>query len=64
MTLMTAEEKRLLTKASKLMDELLETLDITRNKKLARDLRASLKEVKQGKTKPLEELKRELCLED
>ena len=63
MTLLTAEEKKLLTRAANLMDELLETLEIMQDKKLIKELKAALREVEEGKTRPLEELVRELNLE-
>jgi len=64
MTLLTTEEKELLSRAANLMEELLETLEIAQDKKLVKDLKAALKEVEEGKTKPLDELIRELDLED
>ena len=64
MTLLTSEEKELLTKAANLMEELLETLEIMQDKTLIRDIRESIKEVEEGKTRPLSELIRELNLED
>jgi len=64
MTLLTAEEKRLLTRAANLMEELLETLEVVQDKKLVEDLKVALREVEQGKTRPLDELVRELGLED
>ena len=63
MTLLTADEKELLTKAASLMEELLETLEVMQDKKLVKDLRASLREAKQGKTMMLDELVRDLHLE-
>jgi len=63
MTLLTAEEKELLTKAASLMDELLETLEIMQDKKLVKDLKIALREVEEGKARPLDELIRELNLE-
>jgi uncharacterized protein YjgD (DUF1641 family) len=63
MTLLTAEEKKLLTRAANLMDELLETLEIMQDKKLLKELKAALREAEEGKTRPLEELARELNLE-
>ena len=56
MTLLTAEEKELLTKAASLMDELLETLEIMQDKKLVKDLKVALREVEEGKARPLDEL--------
>jgi DNA-directed RNA polymerase subunit K/omega len=64
MTLLTAEEKELLTKAASLMDELLETLEVIQDKKLVKDLKIALREVEEGKTRPLDELIRELNLEN
>ena len=61
---MTAEEKELLTRAANLMDELLETLEIMQDNKLVKDLKDALQEVEEGKTRPLDELIRELNLED
>ena len=58
MTLLTTDEKELLTKAASLMEELLETLEIMQDKELVRDLRASLREAKQGKTMTLDDLVR------
>ena len=64
MTLLITEEKELLSRAANLMEELLETLEVAQDKKLVKDLRAALKEVDDGKTRPLDELVRELNLED
>jgi hypothetical protein len=63
MPLLTAEEKELLTKAASLMDELLETLEVVQDKELVKDLKVALKEVEEGKARPLDELIRELNLE-
>ena len=64
MTLLTTEEKELLSRAANLMEELLETLEIAQDKKLVKELKAALVEVEEGETKPLDELIRELDLED
>ena len=64
MTLLTAEEKELLMKAANLMDELLETLEVMQDKKLVKDLKIALRETEEGKARPLDELIRELNLED
>lgn len=63
MTLLTTEEKELLSKAVNLMDELLETLEVMQDKKLLKSLKAAMREVEEGKTIPLDELLRELDLE-
>ena len=63
MTLLTTDEKELLTKAAILMEELLETLEVMQDKKLVKDLRVSLREAKQGKTMTLDELVWDLHLE-
>jgi hypothetical protein len=64
MTLLTVEERELLTRAAGLMEELLETIEVTQDKELMRDLKVALKEAEEGKTRPLDELIRELNLED
>src|SRR3990170_66350 len=64
MTLLTVEEKRLLTRAASLMDELLETLEVMQDSELVKDLKIALREVEEGKTRPLDELIRELNLEN
>jgi len=64
MTLLTAEEKELLTRAANLMDELLETLEIMQDNSLVEDLRAALRKVEEEKTRPMDEHIRELNLED
>lgn len=63
MTLLTLEEKELLKKATSLMEELLETLEVMQDEELVRDLKTALKEAEEGKAKPLEDLIRELGLE-
>ena len=64
MTLLITEEKELLSRAANLMEELLETLEVVQDKKLVKDLKVALKEVEEGKTRPLDELVRKLNLED
>ena len=64
MTLLTAEEKELLTRAASLMDELLETLEIMQDNTFVKDLKVALREVEEDKTRPLDELIRELNLEE
>ena len=63
MTTLTTEEKELLTRAANLMEELLETIEVSQNKKLAKELKTALQEVEEDKTRPLDELIRELNLE-
>ena len=63
MTMLTTEGKELLNKAANLMEELLETIEVSQNKKLAKELKAALREVEEDKTRPLDELIRELDLE-
>lgn len=46
------------------MDELLETLEVMQDKELVEDLRVALREVEEGRTMPLDELMRELNLEE
>jgi hypothetical protein len=64
LTLLSTEEKELLSRAASLMEELLETLEVSQDKTLVKDLKAALKEVEDGKARPLDELVRELNLED
>ncbi|MCW4002310.1 MAG: hypothetical protein NWE95_00125 [Candidatus Bathyarchaeota archaeon] len=54
--MLTTEEKELLARAANLMEELLETIEVTEDKQIAKELKAALKEVDQGKTRPIEEL--------
>ena len=61
--LLTSEEREILVKAANLMDELIETLEVIRDEELTQDLKDALREVKEGKTKPLSDLVRELNLE-
>lgn len=46
------------------MDELLEILEVMQDKELVEDLRVALREVEEGRTMPLDELMRELNLEE
>lgn len=63
MTLLTMEEKELLKKATSLMEELLETLEVMQDEELVSDLKTALKEAEEGKSRSLEELIQELGLE-
>ena len=54
----------MLKKATTLMEELLETIEVMQDEELVRDLRIALKEAEEGKTRPLKELIRELGLEE
>lgn len=46
------------------MDELLETLEVMQDNDLIEDLKIALREVEEDKTRPLDELIRELNLEN
>jgi hypothetical protein len=61
--MLTTEEKELLTRAANLMEELLETIEVSKDKKIAKDLKKALREVEEEKSRPLDELIRELNLE-
>ncbi len=61
--MLTTEEKELLTRAANLMEELLETIEVSKNKKIAKDLKKALQEAEDEKSRPLDELIRELNLE-
>ncbi len=60
---LTKEEKELLSRAANLMEELLETIEISKDKTAAKELKDALQEAEEGKTRPLSELVRELGLE-
>jgi len=62
--LLTVEERELLAKTAKLMDELIETIEVSNDKELAQDIEDALGEVRHGKTRPIEDLVRELGLGD
>ena len=62
-TMLTTEEKELLSRAANLMEELLETIEVSQDKTTAKELKRALQEVEDGKARPIEELIRELCLE-
>jgi len=62
-SLLSPEEKEILLKAIGLLEELIETLEVMSDKDLCRDLEEALKEFKEGKTRPLDDLIRELGLE-
>jgi len=62
-TMLTTEEKELLARAANLMEELLETIEVTQDKTTAKELKRALQEVEDGKARPIEELIRELGLE-
>jgi hypothetical protein len=62
--LLSTEEKEFLTRAANLMEELLETIEVSEDKTVAKELKAALKEVEEGKTRPIDELIKELGLED
>jgi hypothetical protein len=62
-TMLTTEEKELLTRAANLMEELLETIEVSQDKETVRELKKALREVEEGKSQPLDELIRELNLE-
>lgn len=63
-SLLTVEEKELLAEAARLMEELIETVEITDDEELVRDVNDALKEVKEGKIRPLDGLIKELNLEN
>ena len=60
---LSPEEKEILLKAISLLEELIETLEVMSDKDLCRDLEEALKEFKEKKTRPLDDLIRELGLE-
>ncbi len=61
---LTVEEKELLVKAARLMEQLIETLEVAEDRELVHDVDQALREVSEGRTRPLPELIKELGLED
>jgi Trp operon repressor len=59
-TMLTIEEKELLARAANLMEELLETIEVSQDKTTAKELKRALQEVEDGKARPIEELIKEL----
>lgn len=53
MPILTVEEKELLKKATTLMEELLETLEVMQDRELVGDLRAALKKWRRARPGPL-----------
>ena len=62
-TMLTTEEKELLSRAANLMEELLETIKVSQDKTTVKELKRALREVEDGKARPIEELISELGLE-
>jgi len=58
--ILTVREKRLLSNAARLMEELVEAVEVAEDDELVRDVEDALTEVKQGKTRLLNDLVREL----
>jgi hypothetical protein len=61
--LLTVEEKEPLAKAARLMEELIETVEVAEGEELVRDVEAALREVKEGRTRPPANLVKDLNLE-
>jgi len=64
MSFLSDEERKLLIRAVKLMDELLETLEVMHDEGLVKDLKNVLQEVEESKTRSFNELIQELGLEE
>jgi len=62
-SLLTVEEKELLARAARLMEELIETIEIADDEQLVKDIEVALKEVREGRTRALDDLVKELNLE-
>jgi len=62
-SLLTVEEKELLARAARLMEELIETIEIADDEQLVKDIEDALKEVREGRTRALDDLVKELNLE-
>ncbi len=59
-TLLTPQDRRLLTETKRLMEEVLETEEILADKKLTNSIRRSKQDQKAGRTLTWENLKRDL----
>jgi len=64
MSFLSDEERKLLIRAVKLMDELLETLEVMQDEELVKDLKNALQEVEESKTRSFNKLIQELGLEE
>jgi len=62
-SLLTVEEKELLARAARLMKELIETIEVADDRQLVKDIEAALEEVREGRTRALDDLAKELNLE-
>jgi len=62
-SLLTVEEKELLAKAARRMEELIETVEVAEDEELVQDIEAALKEVREARPRPLSDLVKELNLE-
>ncbi len=62
-SLLSAQDRKLLLDTRHILEELLETEEVLRDKRLMRSLRESRKDVKQGRSYSIEQLKRELVRE-
>jgi DNA-directed RNA polymerase subunit K/omega len=62
-TMLTTEEKELLSRAANLMEDPLETIEVSQDKTTVKELKRALREVEDGKARPIEELISELGLE-
>lgn len=63
MSLLSMKEVELLEKTSRLLAEVLETLDIMSDKQVMKEIEESRKEVKAGKTRPFKYLLEEAGIE-
>ena len=61
--LLTVEEKELLARTARLMKELIETIEVADDEQLVKDIEVALKEVREGRTRALDDLVKELNLE-
>jgi len=61
--LLTVEEKELLARTARLMKELIETIEVADDEQLVKDIEVALKEVREGRTRALDDLAKELNLE-
>ncbi|MCW4051414.1 MAG: hypothetical protein NWE89_16960 [Candidatus Bathyarchaeota archaeon] len=60
MNLLTEEEKQLIKNAANLMEQLIETIEVSEDMELQKEIKEALSDAERGDTKPLKQLLKEL----
>lgn len=63
-SMLSSQERKLLLETRDILDELLETEEVLRDKALTRSIKDSQRDVKMGRVYPIEQLKKQLRRED